>query len=172
MTPKGYVIRDPDTASQTLLDCFALHRMAMDCIWRLLWRYLLKPVLGGRPVLSGHYSIPRGCPLNTGFTVLAPVIFGESSGYTPWRSMYQRIVATAMNIYLLIGLRYIRIEGYIPLKLETVFFTIWKIGLFWSVFQQWESLLASYIKQTEYSNTLQSFEQWTIPSTETFLSAQ
>ena len=38
--------------------------------------------------------------------------------------MYQRIVATAMNIYLLIGLRYIRIEGYIPLKLETVFFTI------------------------------------------------
>ena len=36
--------------------------------------------------------------------------------------MYQRIVATAMNIYLLIGLRYIRIEGYIPLKLETVFF--------------------------------------------------
>ena len=32
-------------------------------------RYLLKPVLGGHPVLSGHYSIPRGCPLNTGFTV-------------------------------------------------------------------------------------------------------
>ena len=26
--------------------------------------YLSKPVLGG------HYSIPRGCPLNTGFTVL------------------------------------------------------------------------------------------------------
>ena len=42
MTPKGNVIRecmeiepvirDPDTASQTLLDCFALHRMAMDGI--------------------------------------------------------------------------------------------------------------------------------------------
>ena len=32
--------------------------------------YLSKPVLGGHPVLSGHYSIPRGCPLNTGFTVL------------------------------------------------------------------------------------------------------
>ena len=31
--------------------------------------YLLKPVLGGHPVLSGHYSIPRGCPPNTGFTV-------------------------------------------------------------------------------------------------------
>ena len=29
-----------------------------------------KPVLGGHPVLSGHYSIPRECPLNTGFTVL------------------------------------------------------------------------------------------------------
>ena len=32
--------------------------------------YLSKPVLGGHPILSGHYSIPRGCPLNTGFTVL------------------------------------------------------------------------------------------------------
>ena len=39
-------------------------------IWHLIWRYLLKPVLGGHPVLSGHYSIPRGCPLNTGFTVI------------------------------------------------------------------------------------------------------
>ena len=29
-----------------------------------------QPVLGGHPVLSGHYSIPRGCPLNTGITVL------------------------------------------------------------------------------------------------------
>ena len=29
-----------------------------------LW-YLSKPVLGGHPVLSGHYSIPQGCPLNT-----------------------------------------------------------------------------------------------------------
>ena len=36
----------------------------------LIWRYLFKPVLGGHPVLSGRYSIPRGCPLNTGFTVL------------------------------------------------------------------------------------------------------
>ena len=27
------------------------------------------PVLGRHPVLSGHYSIPWGCPLNTGFTV-------------------------------------------------------------------------------------------------------
>ena len=36
----------------------------------LIWRYLLKSALGGHPVLSGHYSVPRGCPLNTGFTVL------------------------------------------------------------------------------------------------------
>ena len=28
-----------------------------------------KPVLGGHPVLSAHYRIPRGSPLNTGFTV-------------------------------------------------------------------------------------------------------
>ena len=28
-------------------------------------------VLGGHPLFTGHYtnSIPRGCPLNTGFTV-------------------------------------------------------------------------------------------------------
>ena len=38
-------------------------------IWHLIWRYISKRVLGGHPVLSGHYSIPRGCPLNTGFTV-------------------------------------------------------------------------------------------------------
>ena len=43
----------------------------LNGIWHLIWRYLLKPVLGGHPVLSGHYSIPRGCPLNTGFTVRA-----------------------------------------------------------------------------------------------------
>ena len=43
------------------------------CFWeyskRFHWRYLSKPVLGGHPVLSGHYSISRGCPLNTGFTI-------------------------------------------------------------------------------------------------------
>ena len=38
--------------------------------WHLILRYLFKPVLGKHPVLSGHYSIPRGCPLNTGFTVI------------------------------------------------------------------------------------------------------
>ena len=37
--------------------------------WHLIWCYLSKTVLGGQPVLSGHYSIPLGCPLNTGFTV-------------------------------------------------------------------------------------------------------
>ena len=31
--------------------------------------YLSKHVLGGHPVLSGRYSVSRGCPLNTGFTV-------------------------------------------------------------------------------------------------------
>ena len=41
----------------------------LNGIWHLIWRYLSKPVLGGHPVLSGHYSIPGGCPLNTGFTV-------------------------------------------------------------------------------------------------------
>ena len=41
----------------------------LDGIWHLIWRYLSKTVLGGHPVFSGHYSISRGCPLNTGFTV-------------------------------------------------------------------------------------------------------
>ena len=31
----------------------------------------LTPLLGGHPVISGHYSIPRGCPPNTTFTVFA-----------------------------------------------------------------------------------------------------
>ena len=42
----------------------------LNGIGHLIWRYISKPVLGGHPVLSGHYSIPRGCPLNTGFTVI------------------------------------------------------------------------------------------------------
>ena len=42
----------------------------LNDIWHLTCRYLLKPVLGGHPVLSGNYSFPQGCPLDTGFTVL------------------------------------------------------------------------------------------------------
>ena len=41
----------------------------LNGIRHLIWHCLSKPVLGGHPVLSGHYSIPRGCPFNTGFTV-------------------------------------------------------------------------------------------------------
>ena len=42
----------------------------LNDIWHLIGRYLSKPILGGHPVLSGHYSIPQECPLNTGFTVV------------------------------------------------------------------------------------------------------
>ena len=52
--------------SGSILNVSTVH---LNGIWHLIWRYLSKPVLGGHPVLSGHYSIPRGCPLNTGFTV-------------------------------------------------------------------------------------------------------
>ena len=52
--------------SGSILNVSTVH---LNGIWHLIWRFLLKPVLGGCPVLSGHYSIPRGCPLNTGFTV-------------------------------------------------------------------------------------------------------
>ena len=39
--------------------------------WHLTPRVTLsiKTCIGGHPVLSGHYSIAQGCPLNTGFTV-------------------------------------------------------------------------------------------------------
>ena len=52
--------------SGSILNISTVH---LNSIWHLIWRYLSKPVLGAHPVLSGHYSIPRGCPLNTGFTV-------------------------------------------------------------------------------------------------------
>ena len=52
--------------SGSILNISTVH---LNGIWHLIWRYLSKPVLGGHPVLRGHYSIPRGCPLNTGFPV-------------------------------------------------------------------------------------------------------
>ena len=55
------------TVSGSILNVSIVH---LNGIWHLIWHYLSKLVLGGHPVLSGHYSIPRGCPLNTGFTVL------------------------------------------------------------------------------------------------------
>ena len=53
--------------SGSILNISTVH---LNGIWHLMWRYLSKPVLGGHSVLSRHYSIPWGCPLNTGFTVL------------------------------------------------------------------------------------------------------
>ena len=53
--------------SGSILNVSTVH---LNGIWHLIWRYLSKPVLGGHPVLSRHYSIPWGCPLNTGFTVI------------------------------------------------------------------------------------------------------
>ena len=52
--------------SGSIINASTVH---LNGIWHLIWRYISKPVLGGHPVLSGHYSIPRGCPLNVGFTV-------------------------------------------------------------------------------------------------------
>ena len=46
--------------SGSILNFSTVH---LNGIWHLIWLYLLKPVLGGHPVLSGHYSIPLGCPL-------------------------------------------------------------------------------------------------------------
>ena len=52
--------------SGSILNISTVH---LNGIWHLIWRYPSKPVLGGHPVLSGHYSIPQGCLLNTGFPV-------------------------------------------------------------------------------------------------------
>ena len=57
--------------SGSVLNVSTIH---LNGIWHLIWRYLSKPVLGRHPVLSGHYSIPQGCPLNTGFTVLLSLV--------------------------------------------------------------------------------------------------
>ena len=57
--------------SRSILNISTVH---LNGIWHLKWRYLSKPVLGGHPVSSGHYSIPRGCPLNTGFNVLTVLL--------------------------------------------------------------------------------------------------
>ena len=53
--------------SGSIINASTVH---LNGIWHLIWRYISKPVLGEHPVLSGHYSIPQGCPLNTGFTVV------------------------------------------------------------------------------------------------------
>ena len=58
--------------SGSILNASTVH---LNGIWHLIWRYLLKPVLGGHPVLSRHYSIPQGCPLNTFFTVICTCTF-------------------------------------------------------------------------------------------------
>ena len=51
--------------SGSIINASTVH---LNGIWHLIWRYPSKSVLGGHPVSSGHYSIPRGCLLNTGFT--------------------------------------------------------------------------------------------------------
>ena len=54
-------------ASGSILNVSTVH---LNGIWHLIWRCRSKPILGRHPVLSRHYSIPRGCLLNTGFTVI------------------------------------------------------------------------------------------------------
>ena len=55
--------------SGSVLNISTVH---LSGIWHIIWCYLSKPVLGGHPVSSRHYSIPQEYPLNTGFTV--PII--------------------------------------------------------------------------------------------------
>ena len=64
--------------SGSILNVSTVH---LNGIWHLIWRYLSKPVLGGHSVLSRHYSIRRGCLLNTGFTVSSKKL--TSSSFPP-----------------------------------------------------------------------------------------
>ena len=67
--------------SGSILNVSIVH---LNGIWQLIWHYLSKPVLGRHPVLSEHYSIPQGCPLNTGFTVSSKKFtFAQSKRFPP-----------------------------------------------------------------------------------------
>ena len=63
--------------SGSILNISTVH---LNDIWHFIWCYLSKAVLGGHLVLSGHYSIPRRCPLNIGFTVPADNVLTVCSG--------------------------------------------------------------------------------------------
>ena len=67
--------------SGNILNVSTVH---LNGIWHLIWHYLSKPVLGGHPVLSGHYSIPGGCLLNTGFTVLQNEFVSLTTKHRRW----------------------------------------------------------------------------------------
>ena len=54
-------------------------------------------VIGGHPVLSGHYSIPRGCPLNTGFTV-SKTYLTQSVNDMQWRFKFRRLTHSHLGI--------------------------------------------------------------------------
>ena len=84
------------TVSGSILNASTVH---LNGIWFLVWHYLSKAVLGGHPVLSGHYSIPRGCPLNTGFTVITLQII------LSYRSVCDGYATTvlAMAIYIVLS---------------------------------------------------------------------
>ena len=65
--------------SGSILNVSTVH---LNGIWHLIWCYLSKPVLGGHT--CRHYSIPRGCPLNTGFTVSSKKFtFAQSKRFPP-----------------------------------------------------------------------------------------
>ena len=72
----------------------------LNRIWHLIWRYLSKPVLGG------HYSIPRGCPLNTGFTVIPKSREQNKHGRknvsqkVTWTTEFQHVNRTTFFLWL------------------------------------------------------------------------
>ena len=85
--------------SGSIINASTVH---LNGIWHLIWRYISKPVLGGHPVLSGHYSIPLGFPLNTGFTVCITVFLHTNNCLPPY--IMKWIVVSWKNTVGTIGL--------------------------------------------------------------------
>ena len=91
--------------SGSILSVSTVH---LSGVWHLMWHYLLKPVLGGHPVLSGHYSIPgRGCPLNRSFTVGFNFWTTALVFFLPFVNLYIRYWSSwthlAFNLSYLVG---------------------------------------------------------------------
>ena len=87
--------------SGSILNISTVH---LNGIWHLIWRYPSKPVFGGHPVLSGHYSIPWRLSSSCRFhCILEPRVF-FSLNYSSWEELRQVIIAMLFSFFKLLFL--------------------------------------------------------------------
>ena len=103
-------------ASGSILNVSTVH---LNGIWHLT-RGPSKPVLGGHPVLSGQYSIPRGCPLNTGFTVSHPNISANHSFYSLIPQVFRKWFR---KVFVFVDLEDPESDSYKRMEIENYFYT-------------------------------------------------